>query len=111
MNRTETFAVPGIRMMKSAAQIRTESVAQRRLPSQDRSTCGQPDGLNQLLRIRHLQFHDFAGGERTRLQFAYPVPSVHAQNVIVGRRSWAHENLPRCDPFAKKHFLEEAEFL
>ena len=98
-------------MMKSAAQIRTESVAQRRLPSQDRSACGQPDGLNQLLRIRHLQFHDFAGGERTGLQFAYPVRSVHAQNVLVGRWIGAQEILLRGDPFAKKHFLEEAEFL
>ena len=111
VNRAETLAVAGIRVMKSAAQVRTESVAQRGLPGQNGSACGQPHCFDEFWRIRHFQFHHVAGSECAGFQFAHPVRSVHAQNVFVGRRIWAHKIFLLGESLAEKHFIDEAEFL
>src|SRR5260370_36892689 len=51
VNRAESFAMPGIRMMESPAEIRPKPVATRALPRENRSTRGQPHRFDQLLCI------------------------------------------------------------
>src|SRR5580692_12173174 len=51
MNRAESFTVARISVMKSAAEIRTEPVAQRRLPRENGSTRRQPHRLDEFRRV------------------------------------------------------------
>ena len=97
--------------MKSAAQVRTESIAQGRLRGENGSGRGQPHCLDEFWRIGHFHLHHLAGSECAGFQFAHPVRSVHAQNVFVGRRIWAHKIFLLGESLAEKHFIDEAEFL
>src|SRR6266436_5832306 len=103
MNGTETFAMPRMRVMESSAEIRTESVAQRRLCRKNASTSGQPDRFDEFFRIGNFQRHHFAGRKRSGLQLSNPVPRVNAQDIFVACGIWAQEIFFRSDPFAEKH--------
>src|SRR6202041_2811361 len=55
VNHAEPFAMIGIRMMESAAEIRGKALFQRAPRGQNRAARGEPARLNQFCRIRH--FH------------------------------------------------------
>src|SRR5437660_10424469 len=64
VNRAETFAVIGVGVVKAAGKITCEAVAQCELSGKNGASGGEPDGFGEFGRVRNLQFHDFAGGER-----------------------------------------------
>src|SRR5437870_8610588 len=53
VNRAESFPVVGIRMMKTAAEIRSEPVSQRRSRRESRPARRQPDGFYQFRSEEH----------------------------------------------------------
>ena len=71
----ETFAVAGKGMVESAAEIYPEAVLQGAARSQDRSARGQPESLDDLLRIREFEAHALAGRERIVFQFFARTPA------------------------------------
>ena len=105
------LAMFGIGMMKSAAEIRTESVAQRRLRSQDGSARRQPNGFHQFRRIRNFQTHDVAGRECAGFQFAHPVRRVHTQDVFIAGRVGSQKIRLCREAFAQEHLVNQPEFL
>src|SRR5882724_5018823 len=111
MNRAESLSMVRKCVVKSAAQIASKSVAQRKLARQNRSARRQPHGPRQFRRIRHLQFHNFARRQRSVLQFSDPLPRVHAQQIRV--RSFLRQNeiFRRGDLFPQKLQLNQSEFL
>ena len=72
--------------MKTTAQVRAESVAQRHLAREYRSTGRQPNRLDQFWRVRHFQTHHITGRERAGFQLSHPLLRVHAQNIFVAGR-------------------------
>src|SRR5262245_5096479 len=58
MNRAESFAVVGVRMMETSAQVAGKTIAKSQLAGENRTAGGQPHSLHQFRRIRHFQLHD-----------------------------------------------------
>ena len=66
VKNAEPFAMIGIRVMESAADIRRPAVAQRALTRKNRAARGEPAGVHQLQRVRNFQSQDFCVGKRAR---------------------------------------------
>src|SRR5258708_37737977 len=60
MDCAETFTMPRMRMMKSPAEIRSESVTQRRLCGENASTRAQPNLFDAFFLISNFQPHPFS---------------------------------------------------
>jgi hypothetical protein len=60
VDRAESFAMPRVGVMEASAKITSEPIAHGSLRRQNGSARSQPEGLNQLARIRNFQFHDIA---------------------------------------------------
>ena len=62
VNHAEPFSMIGIRVMKSAADIRRPAVLQRALARENRASRGQPAGVHQFQRVRNFQSQNFRVG-------------------------------------------------
>src|SRR6266481_1709038 len=107
----ESFAVIRIGMMESAAEIATEAVTQCRLRGEDRAAGSEPEGFNELWRVRHLKPHFFAGGQGSGLQLTHPICRVNTKNVFVRGRVWRQEIVFCGDSLAQQQLGNETEFL
>lgn len=108
---TESFAVTWISMMEAAAEITTETISQRGLRREDCAACGEPDGLDEFLRIRHLEPHLFAGGQRASLQLARPICRMDAEDVLIGGRRGPQKVFFHGDSLVPEHFRDETKLL
>jgi len=97
--------------MKTAAEIRSEPVSQRRSRRESRPARRQPDGFYQFLRIRNFEPHDVACRELPGLKFAHPLFGVNAQNVFITGRIGFQKVFFLREPLAKKHLVNQPEFL
>src|SRR5215470_10077786 len=111
MNRAESFAVVGVRMMETPAQVAGKAIAKSQLARENRTAGGQPDSLHEFGRIRHFELHDFAGGQRAVPELADPFRRVHPKEVLVSGQSGLNEVFPQGDAIAQKEFMDEAELL
>src|SRR5437879_11909518 len=67
VNGAETLAVARIGVMKPAAQVRSESLAQRGLPGENGPACGQPHCFAESWRMSTFQLHHLHATECTSL--------------------------------------------
>ena len=71
--------------MKSSTNADGHAVGQTPPRRQDRSTGGQPEGFDQITRVRDFHLHFFARTERSGLQLLNVIGLVHQQDVLIGR--------------------------
>src|SRR3982074_2787061 len=66
VDHAESFAMVGKCVVKASTNVDRDAVSQGLARSQNRSSCRQPESLDQLGRVRNLKFHLLTRAERTR---------------------------------------------
>src|SRR5258707_13870696 len=83
VEHAKPFAMPGIRVMETAAEVCGESIVKSPTPRQDRSSRRQAKSLHCYLRDGNLKLHPLTQREGIGLQLLEPRRCVHAQHMLV----------------------------
>src|SRR5207237_562893 len=96
------LAVARKSMMKSAADIESNAIAQRIAACQDCASCSQPERLHHLPRIWNLELQKFFSAKCSGLQPIDPVRLMHPQDILLGRPLRLDKVLKLCEAFIEQ---------
>ena len=111
VQHAETFAVAGIGVVESPAQIGGEAVAEGVTPGERRASGCEPEASHRRDRDRDFKFHALAESQRIGFQPLDPGRGVHAQHVFIGRGLRREKILLVRDSLFDQLIVDQTEFL
>ncbi len=94
-------------VMKTAADIEGDSVAQRAIGSEHSAACAEPIRLNQSPGVRDFQLPFFALGQSPRTELAHVLGGMHQQDIFIARWRRRYEVRGTGDALLEEAFAHQ----